>query len=130
MERTGGAEEAKPRGRIDRLQQRMERERESYADRGRVFRVAWVLAAVIVLVAGIAMMVFPGPAFIVIPIGLAMLSFEFAWAGWVLDTGLEHGQVAANKVSGASRRTQILLGVAVLAGIACLGAIGYFVFVA
>ena len=33
-----------------------------------------------VLLIGIALMVLPGPAFIVIPIGLAILATEFAWA--------------------------------------------------
>jgi hypothetical protein len=33
-----------------------------------------------VLVIGVALIVLPGPAFIVIPIGLAILATEFAWA--------------------------------------------------
>jgi Putative transmembrane protein (PGPGW) len=33
-----------------------------------------------VLLIGVALIVFPGPAFIVIPIGLAILATEFAWA--------------------------------------------------
>ncbi len=33
-----------------------------------------------VLAAGIAMIVAPGPAIVVIPIGLAVLGMEFAWA--------------------------------------------------
>ena len=33
-----------------------------------------------VLLVGIALIVLPGPAFIVIPAGLAILGIEFAWA--------------------------------------------------
>ena len=33
-----------------------------------------------VLTLGIAMLVLPGPAFMVIPIGLAILATEFVWA--------------------------------------------------
>jgi tellurite resistance protein TerC len=33
-----------------------------------------------ILLAGVALIVLPGPAFIVIPIGLAILATEFAWA--------------------------------------------------
>lgn len=33
-----------------------------------------------VLLLGVAMIVLPGPAFIVIPAGLAILAIEFAWA--------------------------------------------------
>lgn len=34
-----------------------------------------------VLIFGIVLIVLPGPAFIVIPAGLAILATEFAWAG-------------------------------------------------
>ncbi|MBM5810760.1 MAG: hypothetical protein FJ191_02165 [Gammaproteobacteria bacterium] len=33
-----------------------------------------------VLLAGVAMLMLPGPAIVVMPIGLAILGFEFAWA--------------------------------------------------
>jgi uncharacterized protein (TIGR02611 family) len=33
-----------------------------------------------VLVVGVCMIVLPGPAFVVIPVGLAILGLEFAWA--------------------------------------------------
>ena len=33
-----------------------------------------------VLLIGFALLVLPGPAFVVIPIGLGILSLEFAWA--------------------------------------------------
>lgn len=35
---------------------------------------------VTILLIGVAMVVLPGPAFIVIPIGLAVLATEFTWA--------------------------------------------------
>ena len=38
-----------------------------------------------VLFVGLAMVVLPGPAFVVIPIGLAILATEFAWAKRWLD---------------------------------------------
>jgi tellurite resistance protein TerC len=37
-----------------------------------------------VLLIGVALIVLPGPAFIVIPIGLAILATEFAWAASAL----------------------------------------------
>ena len=33
-----------------------------------------------VLAIGVALIILPGPAFIVIPLGLAILAIEFAWA--------------------------------------------------
>ena len=38
-----------------------------------------------VLLIGVALIVLPGPAFIVIPIGLAILATEFAWAQRAVD---------------------------------------------
>jgi uncharacterized protein (TIGR02611 family) len=38
-----------------------------------------------VLVAGVAMIVLPGPAVLVIPLGLAILATEFHWARRLLD---------------------------------------------
>lgn len=38
-----------------------------------------------VVVIGVALIVLPGPAFIVIPIGFAILATEFAWARRALN---------------------------------------------
>lgn len=43
-------------------------------------RIAIAVVGSTVLVVGIALIVLPGPAIVVIPIGLAILSVEFAWA--------------------------------------------------
>ncbi|MCH6548494.1 MAG: PGPGW domain-containing protein [Proteobacteria bacterium] len=43
-------------------------------------RIAVLTVGGAVLAVGIAMIVAPGPAIIVIPIGLAVLGMEFAWA--------------------------------------------------
>lgn len=43
-------------------------------------RIIVTVVGATVLLIGIAMIVIPGPAFIVIPIGLAILGAEFAWA--------------------------------------------------
>ena len=48
-----------------------------------IHQVKRLIVAVIgfsVLATGIAMIVLPGPAFIVIPLGLFILATEFAWA--------------------------------------------------
>lgn len=43
-------------------------------------RIAVALVGGTVLAIGIALLVLPGPAFVVIPVGLAILGAEFAWA--------------------------------------------------
>jgi tellurite resistance protein TerC len=39
-----------------------------------------------ILVIGVAMIVLPGPAVVVIPIGLALLATEFIWARKLIDS--------------------------------------------
>lgn len=43
-------------------------------------RIVIVTLGVTVLLLGLALTVLPGPALLVIPLGLAILSLEFAWA--------------------------------------------------
>jgi tellurite resistance protein TerC len=43
-------------------------------------RIVVGLVGLTVLVIGVIMIVTPGPALVVIPVGLAILSIEFAWA--------------------------------------------------
>ena len=45
-----------------------------------VRRVIVSVVGVTVLLIGIALLVLPGPAFVVIPVGLAILATEYAWA--------------------------------------------------
>ncbi|HEY9508832.1 MAG TPA: PGPGW domain-containing protein [Verrucomicrobiae bacterium] len=55
------------------------------------------IAGGLVLLAGIALLVLPGPAFIVIPLGLAILATEFAWARHYLQTARGWYEKAKNK---------------------------------
>ena len=50
--------------------------------------VVGVIGGTIVLI-GIALIVLPGPAFVVIPLGLLILASEFAWARRLLHRGRE-----------------------------------------
>jgi uncharacterized protein (TIGR02611 family) len=43
-------------------------------------RIVIALIGSTVLLAGVIMLVTPGPAFVVIPVGLGILGLEFAWA--------------------------------------------------
>jgi uncharacterized protein (TIGR02611 family) len=62
-----------------------------------VRRIIVAVVGATVLLIGIALLVLPGPAFIVIPIGLAILATEFAWARhWLKKVR----QIASGVVSG------------------------------
>ena len=47
-------------------------------------RIVITVTGFTVLLVGLAMIVLPGPAFVVIPAGLAILGLEFAWARYSL----------------------------------------------
>jgi uncharacterized protein (TIGR02611 family) len=106
-----------------KLVRRLRERREAYRQRGRAYRIAWITAGVIVVVAGLAMVVLPGPALVVIPIGLAMLSLEFAWAERLLDTTLERGIDAKDIALNASRRQKSVGIAAIVCAIAAVAAV-------
>ncbi|HZR04822.1 MAG TPA: PGPGW domain-containing protein [Candidatus Udaeobacter sp.] len=67
-----------------------------------VRRVVVSVVGVTVLLIGIALLVLPGPAFIVIPVGLAILATEYAWARrWLKKVR----RMASDVVSGRERAT-------------------------
>jgi uncharacterized protein (TIGR02611 family) len=49
-------------------------------------RVIVIVIGFTILLAGIAMIVLPGPAIVVIPLGLAVLATEFIWARKLLKS--------------------------------------------
>ena len=53
---------------------------------GQAKRLIVIVIGFTILAAGIAMIVLPGPAIVVIPIGLATLATEFIWARKLLNT--------------------------------------------
>jgi uncharacterized protein (TIGR02611 family) len=90
------------------------RERQAeHKQRGRLYRLGFVAVGLVVLAAGVTMLVTPGPAFVVIPIGLAILSLEFAWAEHLLERALIKGEEAKRKASEATRAQKILSGLAI-----------------
>ena len=55
---------------------------------------------------GIAMIVLPGPAFVVLPAGLAILAIEFAWARRWLKKVKQMAQEAMDKLHHNSQQKQ------------------------
>lgn len=56
-----------------------------------------------VLLVGVAMIVLPGPAFIVIPVGLGILGIEFTWARRWLKTLKDRTEGIVEGLVGPSR---------------------------
>jgi uncharacterized protein (TIGR02611 family) len=96
---------------------RLRERRAEHRRRRRAYRVVYVIAGFTVTAAGLAMLVLPGPALVVIPIGLAMLALEFAWAERVLERTIAQAELARRRAAETSRAQRILGGLATALGI-------------
>jgi uncharacterized protein (TIGR02611 family) len=99
---------------------------DSWADRGiaraLVVKIAVTVAGPLVILAGIAMLVLPGPGLVVMAAGLAVLALEYPWARHILallGRALSRGRelVLPKGASGARR----VLGLAMIAAVFVAG---------
>jgi hypothetical protein len=94
-----------------------------YHRHGRVFQTIWLVVAFLVIAAGLVLLVLPGPAIIVIPVGVAMLAARFRWAQWLLRETVERGVAFQRWLSKAGlgvRLATALAGATVAAGLTFL----------
>jgi uncharacterized protein (TIGR02611 family) len=78
-------------------------------------RIAVAIVGGAVLLAGVAMMVLPGPGIVVILMGLGILATEFAWARTALDRAKEKAEQAKQMaIGGDQNRKRFLIVVAVV----------------
>jgi uncharacterized protein (TIGR02611 family) len=99
-----------------RIVQRLEAQRERHRQRPLVVRVLYIVVGFTLLLGGVAMLVLPGPAFLVIPIALALLSLEFAWAENLLDRALEQGEIAKKKAAETTKTQRAFTAIAFVLG--------------
>jgi hypothetical protein len=66
-------------------------------------RIAVTIAGFVVLIAGIAMLVLPGPGVVVIIAGLAILATEYVWAQRLLAAAKEKANQAKDAVLGKNK---------------------------
>jgi uncharacterized protein (TIGR02611 family) len=70
-------------------------------------RVAVSVVGGSVLIVGVAMLVLPGPGLVVIPLGLAILGLEFAWARHWLRKARERAQgIITGRAATAQRASE------------------------
>jgi tellurite resistance protein TerC len=74
-----------------------------------VKRVIVSVVGATVLLIGIALLVLPGPAFIVIPVGLAILATEYAWARRWLKKPVESRVKSCRRASARSPELFVLV---------------------
>jgi uncharacterized protein (TIGR02611 family) len=82
-------------------------------------RIAVTVAGFAVLIAGLIMMVTPGPGVIAIIAGLAILATEYAWAEVMLDRAKRGGRAVVGQATSSPLRIALSVA-ATLAGVAAV----------
>lgn len=121
-ETDGDRDRAKARRIVSRIEERREVHRQMHW----LPRVMVATVGFLVLLAGLAMLFLPGPAILVIPIGLAILSLEFIWAERLLEKALESGATFGGWLGRLVRHRNFLL---VVAGLLAVGAMVGFLLI-
>jgi uncharacterized protein (TIGR02611 family) len=103
-----------------KLVEKLEARRETHRERHLAFRLGFGAVGALILLAGLVMLVTPGPAFVLIPIGLAMLSMEFVWAERLLDRSLEQAAKAQQKAAETTTTQRVLAAIATALGVAAV----------
>ena len=104
----------------DRIHRKVDRASRFPEGRGKVFRTLWVIGGVTVILAGLAMTVLPGPALIVLPLGIAMLAAEFDWARRLLGASIDRGVDVQRRLARPDTKTKIVSGLVVAGAIAAV----------
>ena len=91
--------------------------RDRHRQRGRFYRFMVALAGATITLAGLVMFVTPGPALVVLPIGLALLALEFVWAERLLEHAVDRAEAAKQTAVEASRAQKVFGALATAAGI-------------
>jgi uncharacterized protein (TIGR02611 family) len=100
------------------LLEKLHERRDAHKQRSKIVRALYVVVGATLLLAGLAMLVLPGPAFAVIPIGLFLLALEFTWAEAVLQRSLEQADKARQKAAQTTTTQRVLSGVGVALAVA------------
>jgi uncharacterized protein (TIGR02611 family) len=94
--------------RAERMRARLAERRAAHLRRGRFYRASVVVAGGTITAGGVALLVLPGPAFLIMPIGLAMLALEFAWAEKLLDRAIAQADAAQRKAAHTTPLQRVL----------------------
>ena len=98
------------------LIERVRARRAQHRERNRLYRIAFAIVGFLVCIAGVVMLVTPGPGILVIIVGLTMLALEFAWAERWLERLVDRAERAVDQVTkGSPARRAALLAAGVLA---------------
>ena len=93
---------------VPELVRKLRAQRARHLRRPRPVRWLIVVAGFTILLAGLALLVLPGPALAVIPIGLFVLALEFQWAEEWLERSIRPADRAKQKAAETSTLTRVV----------------------
>ncbi len=105
---------------------RLQAQRARQKSRSKAFRAGTVIGGFAVVALGILALPFPGPGWLIIFVGLAVLSLEFEWAGRALDWLLIQVAAFQRWLKAAPVGVKVALGLAVALVLAAIAAWAYF----
>lgn len=100
------------------LVQKLRTYKERHRRRPKPIRWLFVAVGFTVLLAGLAMLVLPGPALAVIPVGLFLLALEFQWAEEWLERSIAQADRAKQRAAETSTFTRVITAGGTVLGIA------------
>lgn len=110
MSETPGSGRRNPRE--HHLIAKLEERRERHKRRPWLVRAGVVVVGALVTLAGVIMTgPVPGPGFLVIPVGLAILALEFVWAERLLEKAVDWAEATREKAANQTRGQKIAGGV-------------------
>jgi uncharacterized protein (TIGR02611 family) len=74
-----------------------------------VKRVAVAIVGGVLTVAGVALLVLPGPGFVLVAAGLAILATKFTWASRPLEYAKDKAQLGIDEVAQSKRRAALAI---------------------
>lgn len=93
---------------VPHLVRRLREQRDRHVLRPKPIRWLLVVVGFTILLSGVAMLVLPGPALAVIPLGLFLLALEFEWAERWLERSIHHADRAKQRAAETSTLTRVI----------------------
>ncbi|UUY01831.1 PGPGW domain-containing protein [Svornostia abyssi] len=103
-----------------KLIRKLQEQRDVHKARPKVIRVLYAAVGITLLLLGLIMLVTPGPAFAIIPIGLFILALEFSWAEAALEKSLEQADKAKQKAAETTTTQRVLTATAGVLAVAAV----------
>ena len=105
------------------LAEKLARRRERHLQRSKAYRIAFMILAIVVVLAGLALVPLPGPGWAIVFVGLSMLALEFKWAENLMEKVLNRLEAAQEAARNATPLQKALGIAATVLGIAaCVAA--------